>query len=83
MRKIVSTAQGTPRPMPTFAPTESPDWPVGVAEEAETVETMEVEENTDPVMPSNAPASACCSQAALRTFKTERSRQLKIIVCFT
>ena len=46
--------------MPTFAPTVSPDCAVALAEEAEVVETMGVEEKIDPVIPSDAPAWGCC-----------------------
>ncbi len=60
MSSMVNTAAGTPRPMPTFAPTVSPDCAVALAEEAEVVETMGVEEKIDPVIPSDAPAWGCC-----------------------
>jgi len=60
MSSVINTAAGTPRPMPTFAPTGIPGCGVVAAEEAEVVETMGVEEKIDPVIPSDAPGWGCC-----------------------
>ena len=55
MRRKKNTAAGTPRPMPTLAPVESPDCAVVEAEAEEPLETIEADEKIEPETPNSAP----------------------------